>query len=69
MNAIVIPYCVRTLYIGADGDESGQRAGYDCAQRLMRERPELRVKIARPEQGRDFNDMIQDKPLTISSGE
>jgi len=41
----------------ADGDEPGEAAAQDCARRWQREG--RRVRIARPPQGMDFNDLLK----------
>jgi putative DNA primase/helicase len=40
----------------ADGDEAGEAAARDCGSRWKRQG--RRVRIARPPQGMDFNDML-----------
>ena len=47
---------MRDVIVLADGDEAGEAAARDCAWRWKREG--RRVRIARPPQGMDFNDML-----------
>jgi DNA primase len=47
---------VRDVIVLADGDNAGEAAARDCACRWKREG--RRVRIARPPQGMDFNDML-----------
>jgi DNA primase len=47
---------VRDVIILADGDEAGEAAARDCALRWKCQ--SRRVRIARPPQGMDFNDML-----------
>jgi hypothetical protein len=56
MCALDLPEHVRDVIVLADGDAGGERAALDCAQRWKREG--RRVRIARPPQGMDFNDML-----------
>jgi hypothetical protein len=44
----------------ADGDDPGETAAQECARRWTRER--RRVRIARPPQGMDFNDLLLRAP-------
>jgi putative DNA primase/helicase len=47
----------------ADGDEPGEAAARDCAQRWKREG--RRMRIARPPWGMDFNDLLLADRLRI----
>jgi DNA primase len=51
-----LPHDVRDVIVLADGDEPGEAAAQDCAQRWKREG--RRVRIARPPRGTDFNDLL-----------
>jgi putative DNA primase/helicase len=51
-----LPKEVRNVIVLADGDDAGEAAARDCAWRWMREG--RRVRIARPPQGMDFNDIL-----------
>jgi putative DNA primase/helicase len=44
------------LIVLADGDDAGEAAARDCALRWKREG--RRVRVARPPQGMDFNDLL-----------
>ena len=56
LRALDLPKDVRDVIVLADGDEAGEAAARDCALRWKREG--RRVRIARPPQGMDFNDML-----------
>ena len=51
-----LPQSVRNVIVLADGDESGVAAAEEAAQRWSRE--DRRVRIAHPQPGCDFNDML-----------
>jgi len=55
-RALDLPNGVRDVIVLADGDDPGNAAARDCAQRWKREG--RRVRIARPPQGMDFNDLL-----------
>jgi putative DNA primase/helicase len=50
----------------ADGDDAGEAAARDCAWRWKRDG--RRVRIARPPQGMDFNDMLMGRALRVEEG-
>lgn len=56
LQALDLSATVREVIILADGDDPGEAAARDCALRWRREG--RRVRIARPPQGLDFNDML-----------
>ena len=56
LRALDLPREVRDVIILADGDDPGEAAAQDCAWRWKREG--RRVRIARPPQGMDFNDLL-----------
>ena len=56
LRALNLPHEVRDVIVLADGDEPGEGAARDCASRWRREG--RRVRIARPPQGMDFNDVL-----------
>ena len=56
LRALDLPDDVRDVIVLADGDEAGEAAARDCALRWKREG--RRVRIARPPQGMDFNDLL-----------
>jgi putative DNA primase/helicase len=47
---------VRDVIVLADGDDPGQAAAKSAAMRWKRDG--VRVRIAKPPNGRDFNDML-----------
>jgi hypothetical protein len=56
LKTLDLPEDVRDVIVLADGDAAGEAAARDCAWRWKREG--RRVRIARPPQGMDFNDML-----------
>jgi putative DNA primase/helicase len=60
LRSLDLPRDVRNVIVLADGDEPGEAAAQDCARRWKREG--RRVRIARPPQGRDFNDLLKGMP-------
>ena len=54
------------MIVLADGDEAGEAAARDCASRWKRQG--RRVRIARPPQGMDFNDMLLGRVPRIEEG-
>ncbi len=56
LHRLDLPEKVRELIVLADGDEPGEAAAADGARRWKREG--RRVRIARPPQGQDFNDLL-----------
>jgi hypothetical protein len=56
MRALELPDYVRDVIVLADGDAGGEKAARACALRWTRQG--RRVRIARPPQGMDFNDML-----------
>ena len=54
--SVILPPEVRTVIITADGDEPGEKAAQVAARRFIVEG--RTVKIARPPQGMDFNDLL-----------
>jgi putative DNA primase/helicase len=63
LRTLDLPDAVRDVIVLADGDESGDAAARDCAWRWKREG--RRVRIARPPQGMDFNDLLLGRPPRI----
>jgi putative DNA primase/helicase len=66
LRALDLPKDVRDVIVLADGDDAGEAAARDCAWRWKREG--RRVRIARPPQGMDFNDMLMDRTPRIEEG-
>jgi putative DNA primase/helicase len=56
LRSLDLPIAVRDVIVLADGDDPGEAAAQDCARRWKREG--RRVRIARPPQGMDFNDLL-----------
>ena len=54
------------MIVLADGDEAGGAAARDCALRWKRQG--RRVRIARPPQGMDFNDMLLGRAPHMEEG-
>jgi hypothetical protein len=60
LRALDLPKDVREVIVLADGDEAGEAAARNCALRWRRQG--RRVRIARPPQGQDFNDLLMGCP-------
>ena len=56
LRTLGLPREVRDVIVLADGDDPGEAAAQECAWRWKREG--RRVRIARPPQGMDFNDLL-----------
>ena len=56
LRSLNLPRSVHDVIVLADGDEPGEAAAQDCANRWRREG--RHVRIARPPRGLDFNDML-----------
>lgn len=63
LRALDLPREVRDVIVLADGDEPGEAAAQDCAWRWKREG--RRVRIARPPQAMDFNDLLMHRTPRI----
>ena len=66
LRSLDLPKNVRDVIVLADGDEAGEAAARDCAHRWKREG--RRVRVARPRQGLDFNDMLLGRVPAIEEG-
>jgi DNA primase len=66
LRALDLPEDVRDVIVLADGDDAGETAARDCALRWTQ--GGRRVRIARPPQGMDFNDMLMDCATRIEEG-
>jgi putative DNA primase/helicase len=66
LRALDLPEDVRDFIVLADGDDAGETAARDCALRWTQ--GGRRVRIARPPQGMDFNDMLMDCATRIEEG-
>ncbi len=56
LRSLNLPPKLRDVIVLADGDDPGEAAAQECAWRLKREG--RRVRIARPPQHMDFNDLL-----------
>jgi len=68
LRSLDLPPDARDVIVLADGDAPGEAAAMQCARRWKREG--RRVRIARPPQGLDFNDLLErcSPPLDQGSG-
>jgi putative DNA primase/helicase len=66
LRSLDLPTNIRDVIVLADGDEAGEAAARDCALRWKRQG--RRVRIARPPQGMDFNDMLLGRAPRIEEG-
>jgi putative DNA primase/helicase len=66
LRALDLPKDVRDVIVLADSDAPGEASARDCAWRWKREG--RRVRIARPPQGMDFNDMLMGRAPRIEEG-
>jgi hypothetical protein len=66
LRALDLPADMRNVIVLADGDEPGEAAACDRAWRWKREG--RRVRIARPPQGMDFNDMLLGRAPRVEEG-
>ena len=56
LRSLDLPYNAGNVIVLADGDAPGEAAAQECAKRCQREG--RRVRIARPPNGMDFNDLL-----------
>jgi len=63
LRSLDLPDQLRDIIVLADGDDPGEAAAQDCGRRWKREG--RRVRIARPPQGLDFNDLLLGRALCI----
>jgi putative DNA primase/helicase len=66
LRTLDLPGDVREVIVLADCDDAGEASARDCAWRWKREG--RRVRIARPPQGMDFNDMLVNRASRIEGG-
>ena len=66
LRTLDLPEDARDVIVLADGDEAGEAAARDCGSRWQRQG--RRVRIARPTQGMDFNDMLLGRAPRIEEG-
>jgi putative DNA primase/helicase len=57
LRSLNLPRDASDVIVLADGDDPGEAAAQDCARRWSRKG--CRVRIARPPQGMDFNDLLK----------
>lgn len=67
MAALELPQRVRKIIVLADGDKRGEEVAQQCARRWTQQG--RKVSIARPPQGRDFNDLLLENSPTNQEGE
>jgi putative DNA primase/helicase len=66
LRTLDLPAEVREVILLADGDDPGEVAARDCAWRWKRQG--RHVRIARPPQGMDFNDLLMGRAPHIEEG-
>jgi putative DNA primase/helicase len=66
LRSLDLPHDIREVIVLADGDEPGEAAAQDCARRWKREG--RRVRIARPPNGMDFNDLLKARRPAFMGG-
>ena len=66
LRSLELPRDIREVIVLADGDEPGEAAAQDCA--LCCRREGRRVRIARPPQGMDFNDLLMARHPAFMGG-
>jgi len=59
LRSLDLPKDVRSVIVLADGDDVGEAAAQQCARRWKHEG--RHVRIARPPEGMDFNDMLMNR--------
>jgi len=66
LRALELPEYVRDVIVLADGDGAGETAAYEAGRNWRREG--RLVRIARPPQGLDFNDMLLGRMPPVKKG-
>jgi hypothetical protein len=66
LRSLDLPCDISNVIVLADGDEAGEAAAQECARRWKREG--RRVRIARPPQGMDFNDLLKARHPSFTEG-
>jgi DNA primase len=66
LRALDLPCHALNVIVLADGDEPGEAAALYCARRWNRDG--RRVRIARPPQGMDFNDLLKVRTPAFTGG-
>jgi hypothetical protein len=66
LRTLDLPNTIRDVIVLADGDDAGEAAARDAGRHWKREG--RRVRIARPSQGMDFNDLLLGRALVAEEG-
>ncbi len=66
LRTLILPERVTSVIVLADGDDPGEAAACDCALRWKGEG--RHVRIARPQAGSDFNDLLLKRSFRIEGG-
>lgn len=66
LRSLDLPRAIAKVIVLADGDEPGEAAAQDCARRWQREGRS--VRIARPPNGMDFNDLLKTANPVLTEG-
>ena len=66
LRSLDLPRALREVIVLADGDAPGEAAAQDCARRWQREGRS--VRIARPPNGMDFNDLLKTRNPALTEG-
>lgn len=66
LRSLDLPRAIAKVIVLADGDEPGEAAAQDCARRWQREGRS--VRIARPPNGMDFNDLLKARNPALTEG-
>lgn len=66
LRSLDLPSALREVIVLADGDAPGEAAAQECARRWHREGRS--VRIARPPNGMDFNDLLVRRHATMTEG-
>jgi DNA primase len=66
LRSLDLPRKIAKVIVLADGDEPGEAAAQDCARRWQREGRS--VRIARPPNGMDFNDLLKTANPVLTEG-
>lgn len=66
LRSLYLPRAIAKVIVLADGDKPGEAAAQDCARRWQREGRS--VRIARPPDGMDFNDLLKTANPVLTEG-
>ena len=66
LRSLDLPRAIRKVIVLADGDAPGEAAAQDCARRWQRKG--RNVRIARPPNGMDFNDLLEGRTPALMEG-